>query len=161
MIGIELGNFLMIIVNFLLLMYVLKIFLYKPMLDFLDQRSEKIKNLLETAEKKRDDAEKMENQYKELLNEAKNEAAQMKENAQKESILEGKKIIHDAETKAKQIVDNANNEIEQNLVSIQKDIQKEIVELAVLLASKIAKEELDKQKHEQIIREMLATWKRK
>ncbi|HEM61607.1 MAG TPA: ATP synthase F0 subunit B, partial [Chloroflexi bacterium] len=92
--GINLGYLISQMVNFLLLLVILWIFLYKPIVRLLDRRREKIKTDLEEAERARSQAEGARQQYEKQLEEAKEERrsilAQAREQAEKmrEEVLE-------------------------------------------------------------------------
>lgn len=75
--GIEPLSLIAQIVNFLLLLYILKRFLYKPVLDMLKTREEKIRAGLEEAEQARIALEKATEQEKKILAKAQTEAKAM------------------------------------------------------------------------------------
>ena len=55
------------IINFLILVWLLKRFLYRPILDGIDAREHKIASVLSNAETQKKHAENLEAQYKDCL----------------------------------------------------------------------------------------------
>ena len=56
------------IINFLILIFLLKRFLYRPILKAIDAREERITNELQAAELQKSEAAKNEKKYQDLLN---------------------------------------------------------------------------------------------
>lgn len=95
------------IINFLIILFVLKKFMYKPVLNMLKKREDQIKEGItnaEKAEKKLLDAEEKERRVltsaqekaDKLVNDAKLEAAEIKTNAEESARTEAEKIIAQA-----------------------------------------------------------------
>jgi F-type H+-transporting ATPase subunit b len=111
-------------VNFLILIWLLKRFLYKPILNAIDQRENKIKNQIKEAENKVVEAEKEQKEFQE-----KNEAFE----AQRESLLN--KAGEEAAAKRKQLLEDARKEaedlrgrLEQSIREEQQHLSREILE---------------------------------
>lgn len=100
--GFDVKLFVAQIVNFLILAFIFKKFLYKPILNMLKQRENKIKRALEDAEETRRILEQTEKKKNEIL---------------KDTRTEAKKIIDDA----KEIADKARGEM---LESSRKEAEK-------------------------------------
>ena len=61
------------IINFLILLFILGKFAYKPLMKVLDERRERVANDLEAAEKTRVEAEALKAQYSKQLADARSE----------------------------------------------------------------------------------------
>lgn len=92
------------IVNFLIILYILKRFMYKPVLDVLKKREEQIRNglkngelgekkLLDAGEKERHILTKAQEKAEKILNDAKTEAAEVKTLAEESAKRESEKIL--------------------------------------------------------------------
>ena len=88
------------ILNFLVLVFVLAKFVYKPVLGIMEERKNKIASDLETAEKAKNDAEAVKAEYAAKLADARQEAQAIIENARKTAQAAHDKIM--ADTKAEQ-----------------------------------------------------------
>ena len=113
------------LVSFAVLFVVMWKFALPPITKMLDERAEKIKDSLEKAEETRVEAERLLNEYREQLAEARLESSRV--------IEQGRKI---AETMKDEIVAKANEERESILARAREEIQGEKrVALAELQAS--------------------------
>ena len=71
------GLFLWTVITFLVLLLILWKAAWKPIVEALDARAEKVRGDIETAEKSRLETEKLLSQHKEMMDKAKDEAAQI------------------------------------------------------------------------------------
>lgn len=88
------------IVNFVVLLFILKKLLYKPVLKLLDERKQKIEESLANAEKIQKELAETEIRRDEVLN---------------QSIMEGKKIVEEATVSAGQIVADAHTKAQADM----------------------------------------------
>ncbi len=150
-------NFTMIMqwINFFLLMWLLYKYMYNPILQFLDERKEKIENSLEDAAKAREEAEKLKKEYEKLL---------------KETAREREKILHEAKVEAenirKEILNNA-QEMSLNVVKeleiminrlkevMMKDVKLEAATIATSLARQLLKEKVSKEDEKRLIAKLI------
>ncbi|MFA5080117.1 MAG: F0F1 ATP synthase subunit B [Candidatus Paceibacterota bacterium] len=143
------------ILNFAILFGLLSYFVYKPFLNLLKNRREKIEEGVKKAQKAEEKMKEIENIKN--ASDAKNDADR------KVLIL---KAEDDAKIRANEIVRNAEEEKSAILVKAQKESEslkekekektkKEIVDNAFDLAEKILKENIDKSKGEKITAEFL------
>lgn len=92
------------IVNFTILLFLLRKYLYRPILKVLEQRAKKIHEGLEAAEKSIEEGEKLEKQKKKILLEAEKSASEILEGAR----LRAKKF-------ESQLSEKASEEMERRL----------------------------------------------
>ncbi len=114
------------ILNFLIILYLLKRFLYKPVLEMIKQREDKIAEGLKQAEESRATLEKSLEREKEILREAELKAQRVLGEARQQ-----------AEDAALQINENAKNEGERLLLAAREQIQRESKEAEERLTQKI------------------------
>jgi F-type H+-transporting ATPase subunit b len=81
------------IVNFLLLIYILNILLYKPILRILDERKTRLQGSEDEIKALHQTIEQKTAEYEEKIRQAKLEAMSQRNDIQKEGAEEGKKII--------------------------------------------------------------------
>ncbi len=138
-------------VTFLILLWVLKKTAWKPIVDALDQREESIKNSLEQAEIARQEAEKLiaENQ----ANLAKAEAEAQQIIAQSREYAENLKnqIIQESKEEARKMIDDAEAEIQRRQKEAFAKLKSEVADIAVEAAEKIIKANLDKEKQIELV----------
>lgn len=147
------------ILVFIILVVILAKYVWKPILVAINQREQKIKSDIESAEKARKEAEEIkasiENRFKELDKEIAERisAAVSDANAEKE------KIIKNAQTQANLIIETAKKDIENYKKDIEREIEKKLVETSSLIASKVLAEIVDKKLDDKILEVSLKEYK--
>jgi len=141
------------LMNFLLLLYFLKKFLYDKYFEVMDARKEKIEGEIAKAEQLRKEAEKLKNEATEELRKIRSEADSIIKKAKDEA----ENIISDAKKKAEdeasKIIAAAKDEIERQRAEMIKEVEQRVGEIAVALAMKVLKGTLDeKAKREYLVK---------
>ncbi|MBI4653063.1 F0F1 ATP synthase subunit B [Candidatus Kuenenbacteria bacterium] len=128
------------VVNFLLLFFILKKFLYNPVIKMLNERTKKIEKSLKEAkeiEEKRIEIE--EQKTKEILK-ARKEAEQILEKSKEIGEKIKIEMNIEAEQKAQEIILKARQEIKQEKSKAIEDAKGQIADLIILSTEKILKE---------------------
>ena len=131
------------IVNFLILFFVLKSFVYKPVLKLLDERTKKISQGLKAAEENVKNKEKFEEQKQTELGKTKKEVEKIIADAKKESEKQGVLIIENARLEAKRQSEKEFTQFQQRLAEEEKALQEKVTKIALDLSKKILKDSLD------------------
>jgi F-type H+-transporting ATPase subunit b len=154
--GINLGYLISQIINFLLLLVILRVFLYKPIVNMLDKRRETIRTQLEEADTARSEAEAAKQEYEKQLEEAKEERRSMLAEAREQADKMREEILEKARGDAQALV--AKNEEEMEALRRQTIVgaQSEIVELAMAAAGKVVGESLDEKAQRRLIQEFIS-----
>lgn len=153
--GINLPLLVVFIINFIILFVLLRIFLYKPVLKMLDERSKRTKEGMELAEATKKEYEQARTEIQKQIEKGRQEAQaiiaqtiQVGERLKEESRQEATK-------QAQVIVDRTRAELETERDKIVGDLRREFVDIAISAAGKVIKETLDKEKHRKLIDETL------
>lgn len=121
------------IVNFLILAFIFKKYLYKPILKVLKEREEKIKKGLEDAQQATTLKLETEEQRENILKKTRVEAEKLISEAKKAAEEEKERIIQNARTESDKIIkqgkDQANTEMDK--------IKKEVGSMSLNLSKKI------------------------
>jgi len=141
---------------FLLLLFLLKKYAWKPILEALNNREEGIKNALEEADKARQEMVDLQSDNEKIIKEAR---------AERDSLLKDARIIKDkmiseAKDEAKQqsnkIIEQAKTTIENEKLAAITELRNQVAELSIGIAEKIMKDELsNKDKQVKLIEKML------
>ena len=75
------------LVNFFVLLFLLRKFLYSPIKEMLDKRAAQINGDLDDAEARREEAEELKAEYEQKLKNARSEAQKIVDNAETISVL--------------------------------------------------------------------------
>ena len=143
------------LINFLILFGLLTAILYKPVLKMLDERSAKIKESLEQAEKIKEQTSRSEEQIKAAIETARKEGQVIIAQASQIAAKIKEEAKADARKEADVIIAKARDEIKLERDKSIGELRTEFANLTVLAAEKIIKESLDAQKHTKLINEVL------
>ncbi len=142
-IGVNFWTALFTLLNFLALFFVLKKFLLKPVLDMIQSRQKEIDDLYSDADAAKSDAQAMQMEYQQKLN----QAAQTSERIVKEAVERGQhreeEIIRAANAEAAAIMDKAAADIAMEKKKAINDAKNEISDMAVAIAEKVVGRELN------------------
>ncbi len=156
MFELEPGLMIWTVISFVLLLFLLKRFAYKPLLDVLEKREKDIRSSIEEAQKTRKEAGELFENYKKQLDAAQAEV--------KNIIDEGRAI---AENVKKEILDKASEEANQVLKQTKEQIEREkeraiielqgrVADLSVMIASKVIQKTLSKEEHLKLVGEHMS-----
>lgn len=154
--GINLGYLISQIVNFVLLLIILRMFLYKPILGMLDRRREKIKTDLQDAEQARSQAETAKQEYEKQLEEAREERRSILAQATEQAEKMREEILAKARAEAQELVTKTQDEIQYERRQALLGAQDQIADLAIAAAAKVVGESLDEQAHRRLIQGFIA-----
>jgi F-type H+-transporting ATPase subunit b len=143
------------IINFLILVVVLNKFLYKPVTKMLDDRKNEISNNLEHAEKSKQDAEKIKEEYALHLQNAKSEAQEIIARANKMGEETKNEIVNQAKAEAEKVSAKAQEEIRLEKAKALAELRDEVASLAVLAAGKILAKNIDIKDHEKMVKDFV------
>ncbi len=149
------------IVNFFLLLALLYFFLYKPILNVLEKRREKIKKSLEEADAMSEKMENVKRETEKKIAQAEKEAVRIIRKTRVQMDKDQEKIRRKAIQEAKEIKKEAQEEAERNKEKLVKEIQKEVGNLVVELSEKIIKRNLQAIDKEKLNQELIASVKSK
>lgn len=131
------------ILNFLVLLFILAKFAYKPLLQAMDDRRNKIINDLDSAEQSRLDAEALKQQYAEQLAGARQEATDIVTKANQIAQNLHDELVEQARIEQEALMANAKERIEQEKQQALLDIRSEVIKLSTLIAGKIVNQKLN------------------
>jgi F-type H+-transporting ATPase subunit b len=147
------------LVNVALLTVVLAYFLYKPVVKYLNTRSERIQNEIEAARKERDEAMEMKERYEVLIAGVENEREEVLHQAYKKAVEKSDQMLFDARREAELLFEKAHMELETEKQNHMDEIKRQIIEISTLMAGKIVEINTDQSVHNRLIEEAMADWR--
>lgn len=155
LVQIDPGLFIWTIITFLILLFALKKFAWKPLIDALERRETRIRQSLEDAEKAKEELEQVQSKTEEILARARAESQAI--------LVEGKKmgekvkdeILKTAKEKANAIVISAETEIEIKKEKAIAEIKAGVVDISLKIAEKLLRRNLTKEDNIALIDESL------
>ena len=146
-----LGDTLVVLISIILLLFLVKYFAWDKIEAMLEARREKISKDLDEAEKKRKAAEEIQANAKEIIHNAEakgqeilNTTREAASKMQDEMIKEGRDVVSRMKLDGQREVDS----MKQRALA---QMQDQIVDLSVQLASQILNKELTEQTHQDVI----------
>jgi F-type H+-transporting ATPase subunit b len=144
------------VINFLLLLYLLNRFLFKPLLARMDERGEKIAKGLEDAETAARDRELARAEREAAVSEARKEAADMLARANKIAEDTRKEILDQARSEAEKVTARAREEIVAEKDRAMAEIRGQVADLALAAAGKLVRREMDGPTQRRLVEEFLS-----
>ncbi len=152
----SLGLFVWQTLLFVLLIFLLKKFAWKPILNAVNEREEGIKNALAEAEKARQEMQNINADNERILKEARSERDGMLKEAReiKNNLIEEAK--EEAKIQANKLIDQAKTSIQTEKLAAIADLKNQVAELSINIAEKVVKDELsNKGKQLKLVEQML------
>ncbi len=149
------------VINFLILLWLLKRYLYGPISQILKKRSQKIENDLGQAEEEKRQAAELKEKYEAELKKARKKAQSIIDKAEVRGNKRAKEIIAEAKEEADRIKENKLKEISRAKKEALNELRNETGTMSLLIAGKLLKENLDRSKHEALINQYIKELDRK
>ena len=141
--GVNPWTALFILLNTLTIYFVAKKFLFVPVMNMIEERQKEIDDMYSAAGEAKRDAEAMQSEYQQKLNQAQITS----ENIVKEAVARGQareeEIIRKANADASAIMDKASADIAMEKKKAINDAKNEISGLAMAIAGKVVERELN------------------
>lgn len=151
------------IVNFILLILILRVILFKKVNAAIDARNNEIIDNINSAETKNLEADKLVKSYEKQLAELEGIGRDIVKDAKVKADANAKEIIDDAQARSTQLLRQTEVEIERLKKKALEDMKQEIGALAIFAAEKILEKQLDHQEQQDVIGKIIdeagnATW---
>jgi F-type H+-transporting ATPase subunit b len=153
--GISLPTFLAQVVNFVILLVILSLLVYKPILKMLDDRPRKIKESLDEAQKVKDQSAQAEQEFQKKLDAASKEGQDVIAKAMRTGEEARQRAQQEAKQEAQVLVEKARAEIQRERNEVIGELRQEFADTAIVAAEKVVGKSLDKETHRQIIDKVL------
>lgn len=154
--GIHWQGLLAQIINFILLLIILRIIAYRPILNMLDQRQARIRESVERAERAQREAQRIEQEFGEKIAEARREGQNIVGNANQIAQRIQAEAHEKAAREAELFLTRAREQIDRERDKAISELRQQVADLAILAAGKVVEEELDQKKHYDLIDRVLA-----
>ncbi len=145
----NLGTIFWMVIIFWLVVVILRKFAWKPILNAMNDREQSIENALSAAQSARKEMESLKAGNEQLLNEARQE----REKVLNEAMKLKEKIVAEAKEKAvseaEKSIKNARQQILNEKERAIDEMKQQITELSLIIAEKIIRQEMSKDKQQQ------------
>lgn len=131
-----------VVINLFVLYFLLRHFLFKPVMAMIESRQQEMEHNLAAAEDQRTRAEFLAEEYDSKLKNATHEASQLVSSAKKRAEQEYQTVLKRAQRDAKRLSDEAESQLEADRQSMLAGVRREVATLALLAASKVSEGEI-------------------
>ncbi|MCY1574797.1 F0F1 ATP synthase subunit B [Staphylococcus pettenkoferi] len=145
------GTIIVTLITFAILLALLKKFAWGPLKEVMDQRERDINKDIDDAEQAKARAQELEERNQQTLKETQEEVHRIIEDAKVQARQQHEEIIHEANVRANGMIETAQNEINSEKERALVDINNQVSELSVLIASKVLQKEISEQDQKALV----------
>ena len=153
---INLGLILASVINFIILLAILKHFFFGKVKAIIDEREDYINDRLDSAEEATDKARMIAIENERALNREKEEGKAITEAHKKKEKKVYNEIVEDAKSEANLIIERARVEIDREREKVEYSLKKEAIDLALELSKKVIEKNIDEEKNKKLIDEFIS-----
>ncbi len=150
------GLFIWTILTFLVLLWLLAKFAWRPLLQALEARQELIRKSLEDAQQARRELERVSQESAQILKESRVQAEAIIAQSRSDAERLREEMRQKAKAESETIVRNAERQIQLETGRALQQIRHEAADLSVLIASKLIQRNLSKEDNERLIEDALS-----
>jgi len=140
MLNINWSTLLLQILNFVVMVFILARFFFKPVARALDERSKRVTGALDEAEKREREAKEMRTEYERKLAEAQEQVVIMQQRAQEELARTKRQFLDETRKEIKEMRDKAASEIEEARQQAIYQHRRELGRLVMTLSARLMRE---------------------
>ncbi|MBS4163570.1 ATP synthase subunit b [Candidatus Protochlamydia amoebophila] len=153
MMNFEIEQILTQIIAFLIMLGVLKKFVWKRLLNLIEERKQLIQSEFDKIENQKEEVTKLSEEYKAKLHDIDAEARRRIQ----EAVVKGRDIAHDIEQETRQkvtsLLNNAQEEMKLELAQAKEQLKKDVLNISFAITEKLIHEKVDISKHQKLVEE--------
>lgn len=153
--GLEIGQIVTHIIGFLIAVFLLKKFAWKPLLSILEERRSKIKSEFDSIDKEKKKVNDLLSDYQTKLKEIDSLARVKIQEAAREGQKLANEIKENARGESKDILTRAREEIQRDVDKAKVQLKDDLVNMTMRATEKLIRERLDEEKDKKLIAEFI------
>ncbi|MCB2354825.1 F0F1 ATP synthase subunit B [Clostridium estertheticum] len=143
------------IINFIVLLFVLKHFFIKPVNKIMDDRKNGINTSIKNAKDNEEKAEISRIEKDKLLHDSKTKGREIVEEYKVKAQNISQEIIDDAKKESVTLMDRSRVEIEREKEKAASEIQKQVIDLSLILSERALEKHIDEKEHRKLIEDFI------
>jgi F-type H+-transporting ATPase subunit b len=143
------------LVIFGITLFILKRYVFGPVGQAIEKRRAEIAQSIEEAERSRDEATALLEDYRTRLTEARKEADSLREQGRKEGERQAQEILAQAQAQRERILADAEAQVSAEARSAATGLRDQVATLALLAAEKVSRRSLSDDDHRRLIEEAI------
>jgi F-type H+-transporting ATPase subunit b len=149
--SLEISQVITHIIGFLITVWLLKKFAWKPLLSMMDERRQKIVDEFKKIDNEKAAADKLKAEYEDKLKNIEAERRQKIAEAANEANKLASDIKIGAQEEARNIISRTNEQLKRDIASAKVQLKEDMVNITLVAAEKILHEKLDDKKERELI----------
>jgi F-type H+-transporting ATPase subunit b len=143
------------VVTFLALVFILAKFAWKPILDGINQREQKIRGDIERAEKSQSEAEQLRRDYETQLAQAQKTVQDLVAQARQDAEKARGELVAAAKSESEKILEKGRKDLANETDRLRSQLRSEVADLSLSVAEKILGRSVDKKIQDEILKDSL------
>lgn len=152
---IEIAQIFTQIVSFLIVLWVLKRFAWKPVLKVIEDREAKIRSEFAGIEEQKIENDRLRDLYKNQLEDAAKEVKDLIKEGKESGKRIAKEIEENAHRESKKIIAHTKEELQKEIHKAKGELKQELVTMTLAATEKIVKMEIDPKRQETLINQFI------
>ncbi|AAK80812.1 F-type H+-transporting ATPase subunit b [Clostridium acetobutylicum] len=144
------------IVNFIILMLILKHFFFDKVNKVIDDRNNEVALTIKKADAQNEEARLLKVESEKNLEDSKLQGKTIVENYKVKAEKVSEEITAEAKTEAQNILERAKRETQREKEKAEDEIKNQVVELAVLISSKALENSINEAEHRKLIEDFVS-----
>lgn len=147
----EIGQIVSQIIAFLIMLWVMKRFAWKPLLGVMEERRQKIQAEFDYISDQKNEIQKLIDDYHKKLDDLEGQGKVIIQKAISEGRNLAKDIQKEAHENAEVIVKKAQQEVDIQIAKAKVQLKTELVDMIIGISQKVIKEDLDNEKQKKLV----------
>ncbi len=148
------------ILNFIILLVILRMILFKPLAKFLDERAQTIAESLRLAEENKKRSVEITAEKDAIIADSRKKASEIIEKAIANAHDEGREIVRKAREESQVVLATARKELIEEAGRVKRELRSEVSGMVVAIAEKVLSREIRTEEHKKIIEDGLGMLER-
>jgi F-type H+-transporting ATPase subunit b len=144
------------IVCFLIALWVLKRYAFGPIQRLIDSRQQSIQQSIEAAESARDEAQKLLEEHRKLIAQAKSEAEGILAETRRVAEANGRRMREETEADRQRRIEETRRQVESETRRALEQIRAEVADLSLIAAEKVTRRSFADEDHRRLIDEAVS-----
>jgi len=155
MLNLNIPTVVFVIINMMVLYFILKKFLFKPVTEFMEKRKKSITDSLDEIKRGKAEAQELKKSYESRLKEARNKADKIIRDAHDIADKEYDAIIKKAKQEAQDLILKAKEDIEKERMEMVKDMKNQVASIALAAAAKVIEANMDTERNRALVEKFI------
>jgi F-type H+-transporting ATPase subunit b len=144
------------LVMFAITLFILKRYVFGPVGEAIEKRRLNIAESIDQAERGRDEANALLEEYKVKLIEARKEADSLRDQGRKEGEAQRAELVAQGQVQRERVLADAGSQIDAQARQAASGLRDDVVDIALLAAEKVSRKSLTDSDHRRLIEEAIA-----